>query len=120
MIREPMLRLRPRIALLLVGWLATTTAPARAATFTVDATADEADATPGDGVCASATGHCTLRAAVQEANATPGTDAVALPAGTFRLSRVGADEDAALTGDLDVTESLDVAGAGPDATVIDG
>ncbi len=36
-------------------------------TFTVDSTADTNDADKGDGVCADATGHCTLRAAITEA-----------------------------------------------------
>ena len=35
----------------------------------VNSTADNADANPGNGVCADANGFCTLRAAVQEANA---------------------------------------------------
>ena len=55
--------------------------PVFAATFNVDSTADEVDATPGDGTCATAGGACTLRAAVQEANATVGLDTVDLPAG---------------------------------------
>jgi CSLREA domain-containing protein len=37
--------------------------------LTVDSTADTPDANPGDGLCAAATGACTLRAAIQEANA---------------------------------------------------
>ena len=117
MIREPMVRVRPW---LLVGCLMATLVPARAATFTVDSTADEVDAAPGDGVCASAANHCTLRAAVMEANALPGGDAIVLPAGTFHLSLVGDGEDAALTGDLDVTDSVEITGAGADTTAIDG
>lgn len=42
---------------------------AHAATFTVDSNGDDVDATPGDGVCATAANACTLRAAVGEANA---------------------------------------------------
>src|ERR1043165_4279589 len=43
-------------------------------TFTVNSTDDTADASPGDGVCETATGNgvCTLRAAIQEANASTG------------------------------------------------
>ncbi|HEX8999155.1 MAG TPA: choice-of-anchor Q domain-containing protein, partial [Blastocatellia bacterium] len=37
--------------------------------FTVNNTGDAADATPGNGVCATAGGVCTLRAAIEEANA---------------------------------------------------
>jgi len=51
--------------------------PAAAATFTVTAASDGADAAPGDGVCADAAGTCTLRAAIAEANARPGADVVA-------------------------------------------
>ena len=45
-------------------------APAGAATFVVNSTGDTPDAAPGDGVCADASGDCTLRAAIREANAT--------------------------------------------------
>jgi CSLREA domain-containing protein len=93
---------------------------ARAAVFTVNSTADEVDASPGNGACATADGACTLRAAIQEANALAGNDMIVLPAGVFRLTLVGAGEDAAATGDLDILQSVDVSGAGPDATIIDG
>jgi CSLREA domain-containing protein len=92
---------------------------ARAVDFAVDSTADAVDAAPGDGVCAAAGGACTLRAAIQEANALAGTDRVLLPAGTFTLTIAGQDEDAAATGDLDVTDALTIEGAGPGATIVD-
>jgi len=41
------------------------------ASFTVNDTGDGADATPGDGVCATAGAVCTLRAAIEETNALP-------------------------------------------------
>ena len=94
--------------------------PAHATTYTVDSTADAVDQTPGDDVCATAAAACTLRAAVQEANAHAGADVVALPAGLFILGHVGASEDLAATGDLDVTEALEVHGAGKDASIVDG
>ena len=40
---------------------------AHAATFYVNSTTDEVDSNPGNGVCATAGGVCTLRAAIQEA-----------------------------------------------------
>lgn len=43
-------------------------------TFTVNATGDESDANIGNGICATAAGVCTLRAAIQEANANPAHD----------------------------------------------
>src|SRR5687768_17186431 len=76
--------------------------PARAAGFTVNSPIDAADASPGDGVCASSAGACTLRAAIQEANTTPTADTITLPSGTFALTIGGRGEDAAATGDLDI------------------
>jgi len=92
----------------------------RAATFTVDDTSDAVDVSPGDGVCAAATGTCTLRAAIQEANALAGADEVQVPAGTFLLTLAGADEGAAATGDIDITDSVVVSGAGSGVTILDG
>ena len=86
------------------------TTPAFGADFSVTSTTDAVDANPGDGVCASAAGECTLRAAIQETNALPGADTVQLPAGTLTLSIPGANEDAAATGDLDVTDDLTING----------
>jgi CSLREA domain-containing protein len=47
---------------------------AASTTFIVNDIGDADDASPGNGVCATATGVCTLRAAIREANALPGTD----------------------------------------------
>jgi CSLREA domain-containing protein len=101
-----------RYAVVAVVALALGAAPAAAATFTVDSTTDVVDATPGDGTCATASAVCTLRAAVQEANALGDLDEVTLPAGIYRLAIDGRDEDAAATGDLDVTGPLTLVGAG--------
>lgn len=65
----------------------------------------------------------TLRAAVIAANASPEADTILVPVGTYRLTRTGAFEDAAATGDLDAVGAggpLTVTGAGPGATVVDG
>jgi len=43
------------------------------ATFTVNSTGDGDDVNPGDGICADASGACTLRAALDEANLQPGS-----------------------------------------------
>jgi hypothetical protein len=88
--------------------------------FSVDGeSADEADLLPGDGACVTTSGECSLRAAIQESNATPGLGRILLPAGTFTLSLAGADEDAAATGDLDITDELEILGVGRDATIVD-
>lgn len=92
--------------------------PAHAATFVVDTTADGVDAVPGDGACADAAGACCLRCAVMEANALSGADEILLGPGRHDLSIPGADEDASATGDLDVTESLTLRGAGADVTEV--
>ncbi len=93
---------------------------AGAATFVVDSTADEVDTTPGNGICATLAGTCTLRAAVQEANALAGPDTIVLPGGLFLLTRAGNAEEFAATGDLDVTDDLTIEGAGTASTTIDG
>jgi CSLREA domain-containing protein len=54
--------------LLVVGCLLVMPAAALAATYTVDSTADEPDATPGTAGCLTAGLKCTLRAAIQESN----------------------------------------------------
>lgn len=44
--------------------------------YVVTSVSDAPDAIPGDGICATATGACTLRAAIQEANSTPGPQTI--------------------------------------------
>jgi CSLREA domain-containing protein len=88
--------------------------------ISVDSSDDAPDAAPGDGRCATATGACSLRAALQEANATAGADAVFLPAGLYRIAVPGAAEDAAASGDLDISDDLNLTGAGALTTVVDG
>jgi len=90
------------------------------ATFTVNSTVDAADATPGDGICATATSVCSLRAAVQEANALADADIIILPPGTYVLTLLGAGEDLAATGDLDLLQPVIITGARPATTIIDG
>jgi CSLREA domain-containing protein len=45
-------------------------------TFTVNSTSDAADASIGDGICATSAGDCTLRAAINEANKHAGPDTI--------------------------------------------
>jgi CSLREA domain-containing protein len=92
----------------------------RSEEFAVNTTSDLADAAPGDGRCRTAAATCSLRAAIQEANAAIDTNTIRIPAGTYRLSLTGADEDAAATGDLDVIASVDIIGDGAGSTIIDG
>lgn len=91
-----------------------------AGAFVVDSFDDAVDAQLGDGLCATAAGACTLRAAIQEANALPGADRVDLPAGTYTLSLPLVEEDDLAGGDLDIADHLTIVGAGRDVTVVDG
>ncbi len=50
--------------------------PTPSSTFTVNSTGDGSDTNAGDGICLTAVGDCTLRAAIQESNAHTGQDTV--------------------------------------------
>ncbi|HVM95937.1 MAG TPA: choice-of-anchor Q domain-containing protein [Candidatus Acidoferrales bacterium] len=75
-----------------------------AAIFAPNLTADAHDATPGDGICATTAGRCTLRAAIEEANALPGADEIILISGNYRLSRS--------LGELAISDDLQIFGGG--------
>src|SRR5258705_1217703 len=94
-------------------------------TFTVDRTDDTAAAT----ACTGASNDCSLRGAIIAANADLSADPVVInlqPATTYNLTLANAtQENAAATGDLDITTSLHsvtiVGGgsSGPNASIID-
>ena len=90
------------------------------ATFTVDTTADTFDASLGNDLAEDEDGNISLRSAIEESNSTSGEARIAVPAGTYTLTRTGTDEDAAGTGDLDITDTLTIIGAGSGQTIIDG
>ena len=109
------------LALVLAALLAASTLQAAksaqaAATFAVDRTGDPDPATAK--ACTTAPDDCSLRGAIVAANAATGADAITVPAGTYILTRGGNFEDAASTGDLDVTESLTITGAGARTTSV--
>ncbi|MCR4410833.1 MAG: Ig-like domain-containing protein [Thermoguttaceae bacterium] len=87
--------------------------------FTVNSPLDTWDANPGDGLAADAAGRTTLRAAIMEANALAGADTVQVPAGTYRLTLDGWNEDEGLHGDLDIRSDLEIVGVGAAVTIID-
>jgi CSLREA domain-containing protein len=101
-------------------WSLLAVGEASAAVFSVNSTADQVDADPGDGVCADSAGKCTLRAAIQEANATVAADTVRLRNGLYRLTIPGIDEYGSATGDLNIRHSLTLVGSGASRTIIDG
>jgi hypothetical protein len=96
-----------------------------ATTLTVDRTDDTAGAT----ACTAAPNDCSLRGAIIAANADPGANPVIInlqAATTYNLTLTNAaQENAAATGDLDITTNLHtvtIAGggsSGPSATIID-
>lgn len=103
--------------------------PVDASTFEVDVSTDSVDANPGDGFCADMAGDCSLRAAVMESNALPGADLVQLAEAVYVLT-IGNDcneggvnpsdvEYRDQCADLDVTDDLEIRGAGAYRTEID-
>ena len=80
-----------------------------AVSFNVNSTAEGHDNNPGNGVCATAGGSCTLRAAIEETNALVGMDTINVPAGTYTV-----------TDRLEIEDSLFLTGAGATSTFIDG
>jgi hypothetical protein len=89
--------------------------------FFVNSLEDTEDVDPGDGIVADSSGNITLRAAIMEANALGGDALIVLGAGAYDLSLLGADENQANTGDLDITNTsgtLTIVGAGSDLTTI--
>ena len=74
-------------------------------TYTVTKTTDTAD-----GSCSIA--DCSLREAIIAANANSGADTINLPGGTIVFQIAGTGEDAAATGDLDITDDVTINGAG--------
>lgn len=98
-------------------------APVQAADiFTVNSTVDEVDANLGDGICRSASGKCTLRAAVMQASRSATGATINLPAGTYRLSLPAANGEQG--GDLNFlppasgNPEIRVVGAGRTVTTI--
>jgi hypothetical protein len=98
-----------------------------AADFLVDDFREGTDANPGDGLCATAQGVCTMRAAVQEANALPGKQTIALARGVYLLNIFPAGnrptvepspENNGVTGDLDITGDLEILGLSADQSTL--
>ncbi|RPJ44002.1 MAG: right-handed parallel beta-helix repeat-containing protein, partial [Chloroflexi bacterium] len=86
--------------------------------FWVNINTDAVDTAPGNGMCATAQGGCSLRAAVMEANAHAGPDTIALTPGDFGLTITGSGEDQSATGDLDILDPVFIRGEGRGSTRI--
>ncbi len=85
----------------------------------MNSTADRPDADVGTPACSDTHRLCTLRGAIMQANFHPGPDIIKVPAGIFTLTRAGRD-DGGILGDLDVTDSVTISGAGSSRTIVDG
>jgi CSLREA domain-containing protein len=95
-------------------------------TFTVNSALDQVDADTGDGLCLTAAGTCTLRAAIMQANTISGQGTeIILPAGTYTLTRPAAGANGPDSGDLNLTTpangdpAIALIGAGAATTIID-
>jgi len=111
------LRRAHSVKALLLGltWLLVAEMPVGATTFNVDRTDDVVASGCNDGV----PNDCSLRGAIIAANGGAGADIINLPAGTYGLAIGGRCEDAAATGDLDITAPVTIVGAGALTTIID-
>jgi predicted outer membrane repeat protein len=103
-----------------LGHMAAGLAGAAGFNFTVNDTSDRVDVRVGDGACRTSAGTCTLRAAIQETIALPGPDTIFVPGGTYALEIPPLNQNLAANGDLDITDSLAITGAGAGATTVDG
>jgi hypothetical protein len=92
--------------------------------FNVNSTNDAIDIDPGDGICDANAGSgvtCTLRAAIVEANTIAGRQTIIVPAGVYRLTRTGVNENSGLRGDLDILQDVTIRGADSNnPPIIDG
>src|SRR5690349_10970586 len=101
------------VVVVLATWGLALTSFAVSLTFAVTSVNDEADETPGDGFCETASCECTLRAATQEASALGQSTRIVLATNeTYALSLAGAGEDLGATGDLDTSGSISLIGNG--------
>ncbi len=87
--------------------------------FFVTSNIDVIDENVGDGICHSSNEGCTLRAAIMEGVASGGAD-IYLTNATYKLTIPGYAENNGLTGDLDVTDGINIIGVGTGLSVIDG
>jgi len=65
---------------------------------------------PRGGLCSPT--NCSLRQAVTLSNACPGTQTIRIPAGTYTLSIPGPNEESNVSGDLDITQDVNIVGEG--------
>ncbi len=79
--------------------------------YVVNDLGDADDATPGDGICATATSTCTLRAAIDEANADS--------AGTYNII-FGVNGTVSPASTINIKNNVNIYGQCPDSAIVDG
>jgi CSLREA domain-containing protein len=116
------------VGLLVSVNVALATRASAAIEFTVNSTLDGVDDNPGNGICHTIDGTCTLRAAVMEANRAPNAGAtILLPASVdpYTLQIFPTPTNGEESGDLNLTSPasgnpvITVKGAGAASTIID-
>lgn len=120
------MRRKPIPILLAVLWLLAPSSIVSAIELGVNSVLDQIDDDPNDGICHTAAGTCTLRAAVMTVNRILGTAPIniRLPAGIFPITRppTGANDEG--VGDLNFTPvsgspTVSLIGAGESVTILD-
>jgi len=95
-------------------------------TFNVDSILDQIDDNTLDGICHTAAGNCTLRAAIMQANKINVDVTINLPTGNYVLTIAPTGGDAGASGGLEMTfpligdPTISIVGAGRAATIVDG
>ena len=85
------------ISLLVASTLILNGISSSAQNYTVNNAGNQGDVNPGDGICLTALGFCTLRAAIDEANATAGPNIIDFSLATGTL--IGIDSELELSDD---------------------
>lgn len=102
-----------------LNFILTPTVPNPAPPLVVNSLGDDVDVNPGDGLCATSSGDCTLRAAIMEANALEGFNEI-----SFDIPETGTPPTIHVGSELpEVTDSVQIDGSLPltDITVeLDG
>src|ERR1700730_16554158 len=88
--------------------------------FTVNSTGDGGDANPGDGLCDTGAGECTLRAAIEEANAHAGDDGIFfnIPPTQPNCDETGNCSIALTQALTDLSTNNAISGPGPDKLTV--
>ena len=91
-----------------------------AATWIVNSASDAGDSSVGNGICATSTGACTLRAAIQEANALAGPDTIEFAIGSGLQTIAAASQLPTITSPVTIDGTSQPGFSGSPIIVLDG